>query len=101
MSLRRGGSWRGISLITIKFRESRIALLYWSLVSRLGKVLHRPYPYETLREYYARVKSRLRGSVRRLFRDLTLLVEKDLYSRERVDEDYFKSLVKRIEDEVG
>lgn len=100
MPLRRDGSWRGISFITIRFRESRIALLYWSLVSKLSKVLHRPYPYETLREYYARVNSRLRESVRRLFRDLTLLVEKDLYSRERVDEDYFKNLVKRVENEI-
>ncbi len=62
---------------------SRVARLYWALVSGFPHVFPRPLDSETLREYMARASARLREGVRRPFAELTMRVELDLYSRRK------------------
>ncbi len=92
-----------------KFRElvvagivkSRVAAIYWGFVERFSRVFSSALAHETLREYLARVRGRLFGEVSSMFEELTLLVERDLYSREAVDESLVRRLVRRIRDELG
>ena len=78
--------------------RSRAASLYWAFIDRFSRVLGRAYPHETLREYLGRISPVLPENIRGLFRDLTLLVERDLYSKESVDESVVRGLVRRIRD---
>ena len=65
----------------IRFRVARLVMYYRAVVRILARIVGEPLESETLREYMHRVESKVRGRVANLFRELTLLVEKDLYSR--------------------
>lgn len=75
---------------------SRVARLYWALVSGFPHVFPRPLDSETLREYLARASARLRGGVGRLFAELTMMVELDLYSRRKPGVGEVRRLVEEV-----
>lgn len=93
-----GGRFK--ELILVKVSRSRIAEIYWSLISRFPNIFPKPFDNETLREYLSRVLTTLTSILKEDFKKLTILVEKDLYSRERVDKSLVEGIVRRIRDEV-
>ncbi|WFO74573.1 hypothetical protein J4526_05675 [Desulfurococcaceae archaeon MEX13E-LK6-19] len=92
---------RAIEYLVVKIRKSWAASIYWKLVGKLSRVLPKPLPHETLREYYKRSREKLPEDAREVFGKLTLLVEKDLYSIKKPDKHVIEELVKRVENALG
>ncbi len=92
---------KAIEYLVVKIRKSWAASIYWKLVGKLSRVLPKPLPHETLREYYRRSRESLPEKAREVFGKLTLLVEKDLYSIKKPDKHVVEELVKRVENALG
>ena len=82
-SLRRGRAAGGAvrSLGLQAGWRSRIAPIYYAVLGIVARIAGRMAPSDTLREYLAKASPKLEGRLRRLFADLTIIFEKDLYSR--------------------
>jgi len=80
--------------------KSIVAGLYWRFIDRFSKIFPRPLDSETLREYLDRVSKNIIESIKNDFRSLTILVERDLYSRHRVDRSEAEKYLRRIRDEL-
>ena len=79
-----------------RIAASMAARIYWALVASFPQVFPRPLDSETLREYLARASARLRGGVARVFEELTMRVELDLYSRRKPGLGEVRRLVEEV-----
>ncbi len=61
-------------------RRGPIVEYYLRVVEKISRIVGRPKPYETIREYLWRAKNALPQSVLRLFEKLSFLAEKAIYS---------------------
>ena len=83
-SLRRGGRAGGRLVRRVEARvewRSRIAPIYYAALRVVARIAGAMAPSDTLREYLARASPRLGGRLRRMFSELTMMFERDLYSR--------------------
>lgn len=77
--------------------SSSIVKIYWLAVRIISKIVGDPSPSETLREYLSRSKKKLKTDLYMLFEKITLLAERDLYSRYKATKEEEEEAKKMLE----
>ena len=83
------------------FRPSKLAPIYYGVLEKISRIVGGIRPSETLREYLWRVERKLKGKTLALFKKITVLFEKDLYSRQGVSEEEVLEAMKIREELEG
>ncbi len=85
------GKIQSVKPITTKicFRPSRLTRIYYRVLRKFSGLVGWIMPSETLREYLQRTEKYLENKLLEPFRKLTILFEKDLYSKQGVSEEEF------------
>ncbi len=79
--------------------SSGIVRIYWLAVKIVARIVGEPSPSETLREYLSRSKKFLKVDLYSVFEKITMLAERDLYSRHKVtreEEEKAKKMLERM-----
>ena len=80
--------------------SSTVVKIYWLTVKIISRIIgSSPSPSETLREYLSRSKRFLESELYRIFEKITLLAERDLYSRNKAskrEEEEAKKMLERL-----